>query len=86
MEDLSMCKFCELDELDNIAKIESEEINVVVGKRVMSEHLLSLDIERDDNGYYLSTVYFMDDGDPVAKVKVAIKYCPFCGRELKIGE
>jgi len=84
-----MCNICNFngDELDSVAHLMHNTIDVKIGNKVLEEHLLCLVIIRDENGCcYLTTEYYVDGGDPVSSIRVPIEYCPFCGEKLKEHE
>lgn len=85
MEDLSMCKFCKNNESESITTLKNKQFDVKMGKKVVGDYLLSLELWRLEDGNYLHADLF-DESDEIVGIKVSIKYCPFCGRELKIGE
>ena len=80
-----MCEICkvELGEIENMA---CDNVEFKVGKRNLEDQLLVVAIRHnDDDTYSLISSYFMDDGDPIAEIKLPITYCPFCGKELPHG-
>ena len=81
-----MCEICNI-ERGNCELLVNDEVEVVVGKKVMTSHLLSAFIDNDPKrGYAIECIYQMSDDDPVATVRLPINYCPFCGRKLRDEE
>jgi hypothetical protein len=83
MEDLSMCKFCKNNDEESITTLKNKQFDVEMGKRVLGDYLLSLELMRLENGNYLHADLF-DEYDEVVGIEVSIEYCPFCGEKLQI--
>ena len=79
-----MCKYCEFDELENCNKVASDVIEVTIGSRKLEDHILNVFMIKNGDGRIdLYSGYSIDGDNDVAKVRVPIMFCPFCGRTLE---
>ena len=78
-----MCKYCQIDELSNYSDDLVAESSI---RNDYGECLISTDVrigysDAQEAGLLAIGLWF---GNSVAVLKeVKIKYCPFCGREIK---
>lgn len=81
-----MCKYCEFNKLNDNIMLDTDSVEVTVcgGQIVIAEHVLYAMITNNGGTQDTSMQigYYMDDVEPVARIDLAIKYCPFCGRKL----
>ena len=78
-----MCKFCERNDLDDLIPLKSEKVDVTAGKYIKLQHSLDMWIDpQADKGWTIGATYWTSES-PVVDCEMVIKYCPFCGRELK---
>lgn len=79
-----MCKFCEFNELNDAIVVANDFVEVKVGGRTMDKHILDVTFMKneDEDTVIMYVGYSMDDLDDVAKIRLPIAFCPFCGRAL----
>ena len=79
-----MCKYCEFNELNDVIMVAVDLVEVKVGERTMHDHILDVTfMKNEEDGTVIMYVgYGMDDLDDVAKIRLPIAFCPFCGRAL----
>ena len=76
-----MCNFCDIEK-GNSDLMVSDKLRVVYGDRELDDHSLDTFFVNGRDGYSIDAGYFVDGGNPVAKVRIHIYYCPFCGKQL----
>lgn len=76
-----MCEICNVERGD-CEILVNKEVEVKVGRMTLTPHLLSLYIDNNDEGYSICCEYWIDNSEAVARIKMPIEYCPFCGRKL----
>lgn len=83
-----MCKFCDVE--INGANCIADETTPLIkkGDKVTVEQTIALSMVNyttinHDKVFVLTTNYWIGSEDNMAELSIPIKYCPFCGRELK---
>ena len=80
-----MCKYCNIKagNLESIGK--TVNIPVTIGKRTMYPYQMDAFIKhKPDDTFEMSMALWVDcEGDMAGEKSIRIKYCPFCGRDLR---
>ena len=77
-----MCNICEVKK-GNCELLAEDKADLMIGRAKLGEIALDVFISNNEDGTWeIESSMFVSEIKDEATVKLPIKYCPFCGRNL----